>query len=248
MNTDLHLSLFGAVIRLTLVDSIQYFGQFIAEEHRNYRGRRFVRAQTVVVTGGRDRDTEKILMLVNRLNNSTKEKKELSVFVGMFAGLEKVYPFIGGKRPVVVLTAACNTLEGFFLKDTNHSVSFGNLFHSFHRKLVMVGSGIRRAEHGCKLVLARCGFVMLGFGKNTEFPKFFVKFLHKRGNAGLDSAEVVVLEFLTLGRLCAEKGSAADNKVLAFVKQFFIYKEIFLFGSYVRLDMTSFGTEKTEDP
>ena len=41
----------------------------------------------------------------------------------------------------------------------------------------------------------------------------------------------MVLQLLTLRRLCAEKGASGINKVLALVVNFLIYKEIFLLGA-----------------
>ena len=72
-------------------------------------------------------------MLVDRLDNGTKEKKKLSVFIGVLTGCKKVNALVGSERPVIVLTAAVDALEGLFLKDANKTVAFGNLFHRFHR-------------------------------------------------------------------------------------------------------------------
>ena len=72
---------------------------------------------------------------------------------------------------------------------------------------------------------------MLGFGKNTQFPQLVVQLFHKRLNARLYDSEIVILQLLTLRRLCAEKGATRIYKVLALVVNVLVNKEIFLLGA-----------------
>ena len=53
------------------------------------------------------------------------------------------------------------------------------LLHQFHCKLVVVGCNIGSGEYRCHFMLGRSNFVVLGLSKNTMFPQFFVKILHK---------------------------------------------------------------------
>ena len=62
-------------------------------------------------------------------------------------------------------------------------------------------------------MLGGCTFVVLGLGKNTELPQFFVKLRHECLDAGLERTEIVVVHFLTLGCLCTDQGSAAEAQV-----------------------------------
>ena len=72
---------------------------------------------------------------------------------------------------------------------------------------------------------------MLGFSQNSELPKLIVKLLHKRLNTRLYDSEIVILQLLSLRRLCAEKGATRIYKVLALVVNVLVNKEIFLLGA-----------------
>ena len=75
-----------------------------------------------------------------------------------------------------------------------------------------------------------CGrhLVVLGLGQNAQLPELLVQLLHKGRNAGLDSAEIMVVQLLSLGRLGAEQRAAGKNQILALVIQLLIDQEIFL--------------------
>ena len=85
-----------AAILLTLDDALNKSSEIVAEIHRNNCGRRFVRAESVVVARGSYSDTEQILILVNRLYDSREEELELQVILGVLAGVEKVLARVGG--------------------------------------------------------------------------------------------------------------------------------------------------------
>ena len=91
----------------------------------------------------------------------------------MLARIEQVHTR-GGKRPVVVFTAAVDAYEGLFVKKADKSVLLRYLFHDFHRQLIVVNGDVGRGEDGHKLVLGGGGFVVLGLGKNSKTPKRFV--------------------------------------------------------------------------
>ncbi len=95
MNAELHDRLFGAVVRLVAFNSFKNLCQLIAEEDRNNCRRSFVCAESVVIACRCNRKTKKILIIVNRLDNRTKEKQELCILIGSFARSKKVYARIG---------------------------------------------------------------------------------------------------------------------------------------------------------
>ena len=73
---------------------------------------------------------------------------------------------------------------------------------------------------------------MFCFCKNAEFPEFIIKLFHICCNSGLNYSEIMVIHFLTLGRLCSEKSSSCKTKIPSLFIHFLINKEIFLLGSY----------------
>ena len=79
-----------------------------------------------------------------------------------------------------------------------------NFFHQLHRELVMVSGNIRSRVDRRQLVLCGCNLIVFGFGKDPQLPKFFVQLGHKSLDARLDCAEIMVLQFLPLGRFSAK--------------------------------------------
>ena len=62
---------------------------------------------------------------------------------------------------------------------------------------------------------------MLGLCEDAELPELLVELLHVSRYSGLDGAEVVVVELLTLGSLGAEEGPAGELEVLYADPDFF---------------------------
>ena len=192
--------------------------ELIADEHGDDSGRRFVCAETVVVAGGSDGDAEHILIIINGLNDRAEHQQELSVLIGSVARLEKVHAGVGAHGPVVVLAAAVDAGKGLFVQKADHVVLLRYLLHELHGKLVVVGGDVSRGEDRCKLVLCGSDFVMLGLCEHAELPQLVIELLHKGGHAGLDSSEVMILQLLTLGRLCAEERASGIEQILALIK------------------------------
>ena len=77
---------------------------------------------------------------------------------------------------------------------------------------------------------------MLCLGRNSEFPELAVDILHICADTLIYDSIVMIAEFLSLRRHCAEKRMARVNKVLAFVIYVFIDEEVLLLGTYHRDD------------
>ena len=51
--------------------------------------------------------------------------------------------------------------------------------------------------------------VMLCLCENAQLPKLLIQFLHIGDDPGLDGTEIMVIQLLPFGRLCAEQSAAA---------------------------------------
>ena len=80
-------------------------------------------------------------------------------------------------------------------------------------------------------MLRRRDLVVLGLGEYAELPQRLVHILHVRSDARLDSAEVVILQFLSLGRLGAEERATGELEVNALLVEILVDQKIFLFRS-----------------
>ena len=113
-------------------------------------------------------------------------------------GLQKVVAGIGKHGPVIMLTAAVHAGKGLFGQQAMQPVTAGNLFHNLHGQLIMITGNIDNRKDRRHFMLGRRGLVMLCFGKNPDFPELFIQLVHESLDTGLDRAEEVIAELLTL--------------------------------------------------
>ena len=144
MYAELHLRLFRSAVGCVVFYCVEDCRKLIAQEHRNDCGGSFVCSESVVVSGRCDRQTKQILIVVNRFDYRTEEKKELCVLVRSFAGSKEVDAGVGRHRPVIVLAGTVHTGKGLFVEQAYKTVLCGDLLHYLHCELVMVGGDVCR--------------------------------------------------------------------------------------------------------
>ena len=93
------------------------------------------------------------------------------------------------------------------MQQADQPVAFRYLLHHFHGQLVLIRRDIAGGVDRRQLMLPRRDFLMLGLGGNAQLPQLIVQILHKGLYPGFNSAKVMVVQFLPLGRFCTEKGS-----------------------------------------
>ena len=188
----------------------------------------------MVVARGSRGQAHEVGVFVNTLDESAEYRQELEVLHGSVAGVEEVLSVIGGHRPVVVLARAVYALEWLLMEQAYKSVAESHLLHYLHCELVLVRAEVGRREYRRHLVLCRSYLVVLGLGVDAELPELLVELRHICGYSRLEVCEVLVVEVLSLRRLCSEKRTSCEDKVLAAVKFILINEEIFLLGAYCR--------------
>ena len=77
---------------------------------------------------------------------------------------------------------------------------------------------------------------MLCLGKDAKTPQLFIQILHKVGDPGADGAEIVIIQLLTLGRLCAKEGTAGQPQVFTLGVNTLGNQEILLLRADADLD------------
>ena len=229
MHADGHIRLFPAAVNRSLLQGVQDFRQLIPQEDGDDRGRRFVAAQPQIVSGTGHGGPQHILMLVHRLDDAEEEQQELSAVIGAVARLQQVISRIGGQAPVVMLSAAVDPLEGLFVQQAHEPMAAGHLLHHFHGQLIMVAGHVDRGIDRGHFVLGRSRFVMLGFRRNTQLPQLLVQLRHEGLNPGLDGAEEMIAQLLSLGRHGPEEGAPGEDQIAAPVIERLVHQKIFLF-------------------
>ena len=193
------LALFG--VARVVYDGIDYALKLLAEEHRDYRRRRFLRAEAVVIAGKGDRASQKLLIFINTSHECRKEQQKLRVLAGGLARGEQVLARVRAERPVVVLARAVYAGKGLFMQQADKAVAVCDLLHDLHADLVLIVCGVCIGIDRSHFVLSRGDLVMPRFRQNAELPQFLIKVLHVFGNARTDRSEIVILKLLALGRL-----------------------------------------------
>ena len=117
------------------------------------------------------------------------------------------------------------------MEEADKSVLESDLLHYLHSELVLVSTEVGGSENGSHFVLSGSYLIVLGLGVDTELPELLIEVSHISGNSRLEVGEVLVIEVLTLGGLCAEESSSGEDEVFTLVELFLIYEEVFLLGS-----------------
>ena len=120
----------------------------------------------------------------------------------------------------------------------------GDLFHKFHRQLVVVRGDVGHRKDRSELMLCRSHFVVFGLGVNTELPKFRIQVLHESTHAGLEGSEVMIFHLLSARRRGAEKGPSGVHQIFAGIKKSLVNKKILLLWADRALDSACFNSEK----
>ena len=142
-------------VALTGRDRLEDLLELGAQEDRDDRRRRLVRAQAVVLADGRHRCPEQALVLVHRLDHGRAEEQEVDVLRRAVAGLEQVPARVRAHRPVVVLAGAVHARERLLVQQADQPVLAGHAHHELHGQLLVVRAHVRVLEHRRQLVLAR---------------------------------------------------------------------------------------------
>ena len=131
-----------------------------------------------------------------------------------------------------MLAAAVDTGKGLFVEQAHQAVPGGHTLHDLHGQLVVVGGDIGGGVDGRQLMLGGGYLVVLRLGQDPQLPQLLVQLLHVGRHAGLDGAEVVVVQLLPLGGLGAEQRAAGIDQVAALVVHGPVDEEVLLLRSH----------------
>ena len=91
--------------------------------------------------------------------------------------------------------------------------------------------------------------IVLRFGQNTQLPQLRVQILHVGFYPGLDSTEIVVIQFLSLGGLGTEQSPAAEDQILPLFIHGLVDQKILLLRAYAGMDaLDVLIAEELQDP
>ena len=228
IDPQLHLCLFCTRIRRTGFDGLQDSVQFISQKDGHSRRRRFIGAKPVIVSSCCHGNAEQILIVVHCLDHSAQKQQELGIFIGRFPRRQKVDPLIRRHRPVIMLAASVYSGKRLLVEKAYQTVLCRHLLHHFHGQLVMVRCDIGGGVNGRQLMLGRSHLVMLCFRQDPQLPELLIQILHICGHPWLDHSKIMIVHFLSLGRLRSKKSPSREPQVLSLLIHFPCNKKIFL--------------------
>ena len=176
--------------------------------------------------------SQQVRILVNCLDDSNQECQELRVLHRRLTRIQQILTIVSGQRPVIVLTRTVDSCERLLMEQANQIVLKGDLLHKLHCELVLVGCQVSRCEDRSIFVLCGSDLVVLCLGGDAELPHVLVKILHVACYAILDSSEIVVVKFLSLGSRSAKQRSASEDQVLSLIVGSLVYQEVLLLSAY----------------
>ena len=235
-SAGLHLLLACPVEEFPFFHRVQDPCKVLAQEDGDDGRRRLIRAETVVVSGCRDGDSQEIRVLVHRRDDRDQEGQEAEVLARMFAGIHQVHAGVGLDGPVVVLSGTVDPLEGLLVKEACEAVTVRHLLHHLHGQLVVIRRHVRSLIDRRQLVLRRRDLVVLGLGRDPQLPELRIQVVHEGGDLRLQHAEIVILHLLPLRRVRSEKRSAAEQQVLSLKEKLLVDQEVLLLGADGRGD------------
>ena len=118
-----------------LLDLLEDVGEHLAEEDRQNRRRRLVRAKTMIVAGAGDAGAQQSLPAIDGAKHGRAEHQELHVVVRRIAGAEQVVAELVGQRPVIVLARSVDAGKRLLVQQAARPY-FGAIF--FNISIVII--------------------------------------------------------------------------------------------------------------
>ena len=227
VDSDLEHSLRLVFCALRVLDALQDLRELVAHVDGDDGGRRFVRAEAVVVARSCDGGAKEVCVLVDRLYDGAEHREEYGVLVRIGAGVEEVLAAVGD-GPVVVLAGAVDACVRLLVEEALESVPLGDVAQRVHHEHVVVRGEVQLLELRRELELRWRDLVVARLRRYAELPELPLDVVHEREDAVGDRAEVVVLELLALCGRRAEERAAREDEVGALLPVLLVHEEVFL--------------------
>ncbi len=121
--------------------------------------------------------------------------------------------------------------KGFSCSETNEPIPARGVLQDLHRDHLMVGAHVRVLEDGGHLVLVGGHLVVACLDRHAQLGELHLGIEHAREDALGDRPEVVVVELVALGGLCAEQRSPCGEQVGTLEVVLLVDQEVLLLAS-----------------
>ena len=135
-----------------------------------------------------------------------------------------------------MLAGAVDSGERLLVEQALHAVLLGHATEGRHHQLLVVMGEVGLLEHRSDLELPGGDLVVAGLGRNALLEQLTIDIDHERQDPIGYRAEIVVVEFLTLGRRSAEQRPTRAHEIGPAVIEVAVDEEVLLFGAGERHD------------
>ena len=245
-HAEVHRATLLGRLRVPLLELFEDVRELVAEEHGQDGRGRFVGPEAMIVARAGNAGTQEPLPPVHRAEHRRAEHEELHVVVRRVARSEQVVAELIGQRPVVVLAGSVHAGKRLLVQQTRQAVLGRHLLQGLHRHHLMVDGDVGVLEHRRDLVLARRHLVVPRLHRHTDLEQLELRLRHEREHALRDGPEVLVFEFLPLGRLGAEERPSGVNQIGTGKEEVAVDEEVFLLGTAGREHALGGGPEQLQ--
>ena len=189
----------------------------------------------MVVGRGGDDCAQQRSVEMHATDDRTAKEQEVQIVVRRAPRIEEIALRGVTNRPVHVLARAVETGEGLLMKQADEAVLQGGGLHRRHHQLLMIGCDVRSLEVRRQFELPWRDLVVMSLGRDAEPEELVFKGLHEDLNALRNRAEVVVIEFLALGRWRTEECTSGEKEVGSAVREMGVDEKILLLRAAARV-------------
>ena len=218
----------GRVTDASGPESLKDLGELIAQKDGHDGRRGLMRAQTVIVAGAGHSGPQQAAELMHGADHGRAENQELGIGVRGFAGIKKRAQLRVADGIIDVLARAVDAAEGFFVQQAFQAVALGHVAQGGHDDVVVVHGQVAGLVERRDLVLAGGRLVVAGAHGHAQLVEFALHFHHAGQDALRNDPEILVAEFLPLGRARAEQRTPGDLQIGAGEVEVVVDEKIFL--------------------
>ena len=190
----------------------------------------------MVIAGRGHSSPEQAAVLVHGTDEGRAEDEELGVGLRRVAGIEKRAKIGVADAVIKMFAGAVDKVKGLLVKKALQTIMFGCIAQHGHNLMVMIHGHVGRLKERRDLVLAGSHLVVAGLHGNAQFVELALGLHHEGEDALRNDAEILIAEFLSLGRTGTEQRAAGGEQIRSGERVVVVDEEVFLLKTGVGHD------------
>jgi hypothetical protein len=151
--------------------------------------------------------------LATARTTAAQKTRNCALSCGLSPGFSRFSPVSVDIDQLLCLPEPLMPANGFSCSRQTRPYLSAVLRKDLHRQVLVIGRKIGVFENRGDFILAGGHFVVAGFDRNAELEQFKFRVSHERQHALGDRTEILVFQFLALGRRGAKQGAAGGDQI-----------------------------------